>query len=79
MKLIFIRHGDPDYEIDGLTEKGQREAQLLADYIKNYNIDEIYMSPLGRAQQTAEYSLKALGKEAVTFDWLKEFPRVQAI
>ena len=32
------------------------------------------MSPLGRAQQTAEYSLKALGKEAVTFDWLKEFP-----
>ena len=61
MKLIFIRHGDPNYEIDGLTEKGQREAQLLADYIKNYNIDEIYMSPLGRAQQTAEYSLKALG------------------
>lgn len=74
MKLIFIRHGDPNYEIDGLTEKGQREAQLLADYIKNYNIDEIYMSPLGRAQRTAEYSLKALGKEAVTYDWLKEFP-----
>ena len=22
MKLLFIRHGDPDYTIDSLTEKG---------------------------------------------------------
>ncbi len=27
MKLIFIRHGDPDYEHDTLTEKGIREAR----------------------------------------------------
>ncbi|MCI5729625.1 MAG: histidine phosphatase family protein, partial [Clostridia bacterium] len=25
MKLIIIRHGDPDYEKDSLTEKGWRE------------------------------------------------------
>ena len=31
MKLLLIRHGDPDYEIDSLTEKGHREAQLLAE------------------------------------------------
>ena len=30
MKLIFIRHGEPDYEADSLTEKGWREAELLA-------------------------------------------------
>ncbi|MBO4458183.1 MAG: histidine phosphatase family protein [Butyrivibrio sp.] len=74
MKLVFIRHGDPDYEVDGLTEKGEKEAALLAEFIERYKIDEIYMSPLGRAQRTAEYSLKALGKEAVTLDWLMEFP-----
>jgi len=74
MKLIFIRHGDPNYEADALTEKGKREAKLLADYIKNYKIDEIYRSPYGRAMETADYSLKALGKDAVTLDWLKEFP-----
>ena len=30
MRILIIRHGDPDYEIDGLTEKGKREAALLA-------------------------------------------------
>ena len=30
MKLIFIRHAEPDYSIDSLTEKGFYEAQLLA-------------------------------------------------
>ena len=30
MKIIFIRHGDPDYVNDSLTEKGIREAKLLA-------------------------------------------------
>ena len=29
MKIIFIRHGEPNYEIDSLTEKGWREAELL--------------------------------------------------
>ena len=29
MKLLFIRHGDPDYEKDSLTEKGWHEAELL--------------------------------------------------
>lgn len=26
MKIIFIRHGEPNYEIDSLTEKGWRLA-----------------------------------------------------
>ena len=30
MKIIFIRHGEPNYEIDSLTEKGWREAELSA-------------------------------------------------
>ena len=32
MKLLIIRHADPDYEIDSLTEAGHREARLLADW-----------------------------------------------
>ena len=31
MKLLIIRHGDPDYETDSLTQQGWREAELLAD------------------------------------------------
>ncbi|MBQ7657936.1 MAG: histidine phosphatase family protein [Butyrivibrio sp.] len=74
MRILIFRHGDPDYEIDGLTDKGKVEAELLARQIKSFGIDEAYVSPLGRARATADYSLKELGMEATVLDWLKEFP-----
>ena len=74
MRLLFFRHGDPNYEIDGLTEKGKIEAELLAKQIRSFGIDEAFVSPLGRARATADYSLKELGIEATTLDWLQEFP-----
>ena len=74
MRILFIRHGDPDYENDTLTEKGRREAALLAQMAPSMKIDDCYMSPLGRAQATASCSLKAMGKTAAVLDWLKEFP-----
>ena len=73
MKLIIVRHGDPDYEHDSLTEKGFREAELLKNYISKIKVDEFYCSPLGRAQRTSEPTLKLLGKSAETLSWLKEF------
>ena len=74
MRMLFIRHGDPDYVHDTLTEKGHREAALLAEYAPKLNVGECYVSPLGRAQDTASYSLKKLGKTARTLGWLREFP-----
>lgn len=38
MKLIIIRHGDPDYSIDSLTEKGWREAELLSERISRLDV-----------------------------------------
>lgn len=74
MRLIFIRHGDPDYSIDNLTEKGKREVELLSERVcKWQNITEFYCSPLGRARATAEPSLKKLGRTAKICDWLQEF------
>ena len=74
MKIIIIRHGDPDYEHDSLTPRGDKEARLLAEIIGTYNIDAFYVSPLGRAQRTASFSLEKLGAQAETLDWLREFP-----
>lgn len=74
MRLIFIRHGDPDYEKDSLTEKGWKEAELLAKRIASWDISDIYCSPLGRAKATASCFLKKSGREAVVCDWLEEFP-----
>lgn len=59
MKIIFIRHAEPDYSKDSLTEKGFREAGLLAGRTKNWKVDQFYCSPLGRAQDTARPTLEA--------------------
>lgn len=73
MKLVFIRHGDPDYVHDSLTEKGFREAQLLTARTEEIGGDYYYVSPLGRAKATAAPFLEKVGREAVEFDWLQEF------
>ena len=73
MRLIFIRHGEPDYTTDTLDEKGVREAKALAERTKHWDVDRIYCSPLGRARQTAEPTLQALQKDAVILPWLQEF------
>ncbi len=73
MRLLIIRHGDPDYEKDSLTEKGWREAALLADRIARLDVAAFYVSPLGRAKDTASLTLKKMNREAVICDWLKEF------
>lgn len=73
MKILIIRHGDPDYINDSLTEKGSREAQLLSKRLSKISVDSFYCSPLGRARATAEPTLKAYGKDSVICDWLREF------
>ncbi len=73
MRIIFIRHGDPDYANDTLTAKGRIEAELLSDRVSKWNVKEFYCSPLGRAKDTAEYSLKRMNMEATVCEWLKEF------
>ena len=49
MRLIIVRHGDPDYEHDTLTAQGHREAQLAAERLSRLEIAAFYVSPLGRA------------------------------
>jgi len=73
MRLIFIRHAEPDYSCDGLTQKGIRDAQILGERVAKWKVDDFYCSPLGRARDTAAPALKALGKEATTLDWLREY------
>ena len=78
MRLMMVRHAEPDYTIDSLTEKGWREAELLGRRLKDIDFAGIYASPLGRAQDTARPMLKEKGldfdKDVVICDWLREFP-----
>jgi len=74
MKLLIIRHGDPDYSIDSLTPTGWKEAELLADRISKLNVKDFYVSPLGRAKDTASVTLNRMGRTAEEMPWLQEFP-----
>lgn len=73
MKIHIIRHGDPNYVDDTLTEKGWREAKFLAERMSGLCIDDFYSSPLGRAKDTASLTLEKFGKKAEVLDWLREF------
>ncbi len=73
MKILIVRHGDPDYSIDSLTTTGWEEAALLVPRLEKLDIKAFYVSPLGRAQDTASLTLKAMGREAETLPWLREF------
>ena len=73
MRLLFIRHGDPDYEHDSLTEAGKLEVQLLAERMKKEDVANYYISTMGRAQATAAPTLSATGRKGESFDWLREF------
>lgn len=76
MRILIIRHADPDYEKDSLTKVGEREAILLSERLrKTYPfIKDFYVSPLGRAKKTASYTLSLFNKEAKVLPFLKEFP-----
>ena len=61
MKIYFIRHGQPDYRTDSLTELGWQHAKETAGRVKNSGISEIYSSTMGRAMQTASVTAEELG------------------
>ncbi|MBR6303181.1 MAG: histidine phosphatase family protein [Lachnospiraceae bacterium] len=72
MRLLFVRHGEPDYEKDCLTPTGVLQAKNCAKRLLRENIDEIYSSPMGRARQTAEETAKLLDKEVTVLDYMYE-------
>ena len=76
MRLLIIRHADPDYSIDSLTPLGFKQAKALGKYLKGVQIDEAYVSPLGRAQDTARLGLKYKNIKPITLKWLREFDSV---
>ena len=79
MEIVLIRHGQPEWVLDGLnvdnpplTERGRRQAEMMARYLRREHFDEVLCSPLVRARQTAEPLLAALGREQCVEPWCEE-------
>lgn len=79
MELVLIRHGEPEWVRNGLsvddpplTLRGHEQARRLADALADEVFDEILVSPLVRARQTAAPLLERLGRSEVIAPWLEE-------
>lgn len=59
MLFLYLRHGDPIYEPDSLTEEGHRQAEALSKRLCKYGLDKVYASTSNRAQLTAKLNCKA--------------------
>lgn len=72
MLLYIVRHGDPDYEKDCLTERGKLQAEAVGKRIFDAGINQIYASPMGRARETAAPACRLLGLPCQIEDWAHE-------
>ncbi len=79
MEIVLIRHGEPEWVKDGravvdppLTDRGVHQAAQLAESLRGQTFDEILVSPLVRARQTAAPLLDALGFTETIDPWLEE-------
>lgn len=80
MNIYFVRHGEstsnalerhqkPD---DPLSEKGKRQAKIIAKRLVKTDLDFIYASPYLRTQQTAEIISKKLKLKIEFMNYLIE-------
>ncbi len=76
---MLVRHAQPEWIRDGLnvedpplTELGRAQAERLAEYLIREDFDEVLVSPLRRARETAAPLLRALGRDEHVAPWLRE-------
>ena len=72
MRIVFVRHGEPDYTHDCLTEQGKLQALAAAERLREEGIEEIFSSPLGRAAETAAATAELLKLPVKTLDYMRE-------
>lgn len=72
MYLYYIRHGDPIYDPDSLTELGHKQAQALSNRLAIYGLDKIFASTSTRAQMTAQPTAQRLNLPIIPCDWAHE-------
>ena len=72
MRIIFVRHGHPDYAHDCLTQLGRQHAAAAALRLQDEGIEAIYSSTHGRAMETASHLADALHLPVTGCDFMRE-------
>jgi probable phosphoglycerate mutase len=80
-RITAIRHGETAWNVDTriqghldipLSKVGRRQAERLAEALKDEPIKAIYASDLTRAWETAQYLARALNMEVIKEEGLRE-------
>lgn len=72
MRIIFVRHGHPDYAHDCLTPLGHRHAAAAAERLRGEGIGQIFSSTCGRALETAAHLADLIGLPVEDCDFMRE-------
>ena len=72
MLFFYVRHGDPIYNPDSLTPRGERQAEAVSKRLAMYGIDKIYSSTSNRAYLTAKPTADILKLEIEQLDFARE-------
>ena len=72
MLFFFVRHGDPIYVPDSLTELGHKQAEALVSRMAHCNPDRVFASSSNRTILTAQPTAAHLGKQIEILDWCNE-------
>lgn len=72
MRIIFVRHGHPDYAHDCLTPLGHQHAAAAAKRLCHEGIEQIFSSTCGRAYETAGHLAELLQLPIVKCDFMRE-------
>lgn len=72
MRLLLIRHGHPNYELDCLTPLGHLQAEAAAERLKSEGIDVFFSSTCGRAVETAEHTASKLALPVTQLEFMRE-------
>ncbi len=82
MRLLLVRHAESQGNHEGrlqgrkefpLTERGVRQAQLLADRLVSLRITAVYASPIRRAHDTALATAAQTGLEVIPEPRVQEY------
>ena len=80
MIIYFVRHGESmgaeigiyQGDNDALSQKGEKQARVLAKRLSNLEINLIFSSPLQRAKKTAEIISEKISKSIEIWEELRE-------
>ena len=72
MRIIFVRHGHPNYEKDCLTPLGHQHGAAVAERLKGEPIEKIFSSTCGRAMETAAHIDEKFGLGVEGLEFMRE-------